>query len=408
MPASARSITGAAGGAAPARIALFDYGFRPFFLLAPAYGAASLLAWVGIFSGALRLPVSWPEALWHGHEMIYGFAAAGLAGFLLTAVPNWTDATPLRGGRLAVLVLLWAAGRIAMWLCAAFPAPAVAVIDLAFLPCLAAGVGHALIGQMAKTGFRNIVFLGLLTLLWLGNVLVHLDVLGILPGVGITGLHLGVDVLLTAIVLVGGRIIPAFTTNALRQAGVSRKPRSISVLDALAIATMLALLAADALAGSAQIIAGAASLAAMVTAVRLALWRPLATRHSPLLWVLHLGYGWLVAGLALKGASGFTGLPPSAALHALTAGAIATMLLAVMSRASLGHTGRPLIAPPAAVIAYASITTAALLRVAAPLVANGNLALLTASGILWAAAMALFAAVYAPILIRPRIDGKPG
>ncbi len=391
-------------------VPLLAYGFRPFFLLAGAYGALAILAWVCILSGELRLPASWPLPLWHGHEMVFGFAVAGITGFLLTAVPSWTGAAPVRGATLLFLVLLWVAGRLAFWGSAALPAPFVAAVDLAFLPCLAGVLGRSLIAQISVSGFRNAVFLVLLAALWTGNLLTHLDGLGIVPGAALPGLHLGIDVLLLAITIVGGRIVPNFTANVLRKTGVSPLPRSVPALDAAAILSMAAILVLDLLFGSGPISAAAAIFAACTNGLRLWLWRPLATIRAPLLWVLHLGYAWLVLGLALKGIAGFadTAVPPSAALHALTAGAIGTMLLAVMSRVALGHTGRPLIAPRLVVAAYGVLTLAAALRVAAPLAMDATSALFFASGILWATAMALFTAVYAPMLLRPRPDGNPG
>lgn len=406
----ATRMAGGALAGAHRSFALFEYGFRPFFLLAGAYGAAGLLAWIGLFSGAFALPLAWPEMLWHGHEMVFGFAAAGMGGFMLTAVPNWTGAAPLRGSRLAVLTLLWLAGRVAMWGCAALPGPLVALLDLAFLPALAVSVGGSLVAQIPVSGYRNAVFLVLLTLLWLGDLLTQLDALGAWPGAALPGLHLGIDVLLLAITMVGGRIIPTFTANALRLAGGgSALPRSYRPLDAASIIGMVAYLLADTLIGGGPVLGAIALFAVVANGARLALWQPLATWRNPLLWVLHLGYGWLVLGLALSGVANLApaALPPTTALHALTAGAIGTMLLAVMSRAALGHTGRPLAAPPAVVSAYAAISIAAALRVIAPLTA-ASLPLLIAAGLIWALGMALFTAAFAPILLRPRADGKPG
>ncbi len=397
------------GRAAPAleRIALFDYGFRPFFLAAGAYGALSILAWVCTYWGALALPIEWPGVLWHGHEMVFGFAAAGLAGFMLTAVPNWTGERAERGAMLLALSLVWLAGRVVLWVSAVVPAPAVALIDLAFIPSLGAVVGRGLLAGLAKTGPRNLIFLALLALFWSGDLLTHLDALGICPGIALTGLHLGIDVLLLAITIVGGRIIPAFTANALRKAGSVRLPRAAAPLDAAAILSMAVFLVVDVALGSGRVLGAVALLAAALNGVRLALWRPLSTLRDPLLAVLHLGYGWLVLGLLLSAAAGLSEgeiLAPTAALHALTAGAIGTMLLAVMSRAALGHTGRPLVASPPTVAAYALLSLGAALRIVAPLLGSSGTAALAAAGALWALAMILFTAVHAPILTRARAD----
>ena len=397
--------------ASPRRgLALFDYGFRPFFLLAGLWGAASLLLWLGFWFGWLELAGPWQGVLWHGHEMIFGFAIAGVTGFMLTAVPGWTGTRPLTGAPLAALALLWLAGRIALLASAALPPLAVAVLDLAFLPALALPTGLALIAGVKRTGsWRNMMFLALLSSLWIGNLLTHLQVLGWTADTGGTGLRLGLDTLLVMITVVGGRIVPAFTRNALRRPGSDPDIRSLPALDALAIAAMVALLLSEAALGPGPVTGAVAFLAAAAGAVRLALWRPWATRRIPLLWVLHFGYGWLVIGLLLKALADGAGLlPPTAALHALTAGAVGTMLLAVMSRASLGHTGRPLTAGRPTVAAYLLLTAAALLRVLAPLLPDHYMALLAAAGIAWAAAFALFSIVYAPILLLPRADGRPG
>jgi uncharacterized protein involved in response to NO len=391
--------------------ALFDYGFRPFFLLAGLWGAAALLLWLAFWFGRLEPAGPWQGVLWHAHEMIFGFAIAGVAGFLLTAVPGWTATEPLRGAPLAALALLWLAGRATLLASAALPPLAVAIVDLAFLPALALPTALALVAGLKRTGSaRNFMFLVLLGALETGNLLTHLDALGWTAATAEIGLRLGLDTLLLMITLVGGRILPAFTRTALRQAGIAAEIRSDARLDALAIAGMAALLLGDLVLGPGLLTGVLAFLAGAAGAVRLYFWRPFAAaRGRPLLWVLHLGYGWLVVGLLMKGLADATGLlPATAALHALTVGAVGTMLMGVMSRASLGHTGRPLVAPRAVAAAYVLLTVAALLRVAAPLLPDNYNALLAAAGCAWALAFALFSVIYLPILTGPRVDGTPG
>lgn len=384
------------------RFALFEYGFRPFFLLVGAYGVASIAAWVPMWFGHAALPLGWPPMLWHAHEMIFGFAMAGIAGFVLTAVPNWTGSPPVRGGYLVFLAALWLAGRAAMWASAALPLSVVAAVDLAFVPALAAPAARALSIPGAR---KNLPILVLLMLFLVGNALTHAEVLGLLPDVARSGLTLGLGMVLIMITLIGGRIIPAFTTNALRQRGATRLPRKLAVLDALAIASVAATVVAW-LFGAAAV---PAFIAAALNAVRLLLWRPWATFFAPILWILHLGYAWLIAGLVLLGLAGVAdAVPQAAAIHALAAGAVATMLLAVMSRAALGHTGRPLVVHPATTAAYVLISLATLLRVCAALVPEINAAALGAAGAAWVVGFALFVAVYAPILALPRLDGRPG
>ncbi|MBI3515388.1 MAG: NnrS family protein [Proteobacteria bacterium] len=389
----------------PPRVALFEFGFRPFFLLASLYAALAVPTWLLVMTGVVVLPTNLSAMQWHGHEMVFGFALAGITGFYLTAVPNWTGAPPVRGGRLMILVALWLAGRAAMWNSAALPASVVAAAELALLPVLAAFVLPALVAAKRP---RNLIFLVIPLALETAILLVHLEPLGWADDSAWTGLQLGIDLALLLITVIGGRIVPTFTANALRARGEIRLPRTPPLLDRLAILSMLAMLIAD-LTERAPWIGIAALAAALLNAVRLSGWCTPRTLDSPLLWVLHLGYGWLVAGLALKAAAGLTDLvPATAALHALTVGAVGTMMMAVMSRAALGHTGRPLVAHPVVVAAYGLVSLAALLRIAAAVSPSLYLALVETSGALWTLAFVLFLSIYAPILVRPRIDGNPG
>jgi uncharacterized protein involved in response to NO len=384
------------------RCALFAYGFRPFFLLVGIYGVLSVGAWILMWYGRLELPVAWPPTIWHAHEMIFGFAMAGIAGFILTAVPDWTRSPPVRGGYLVFLVALWLAGRAVMWASAALPLGAVAAVDLAFVPALAAPAARALLKPGAR---RNLPIFGLLMLFVAANALTHAEALGLPPDAARTGSTLGLGVVLVTITLIGGRIIPAFTTNALRRRGATRLPRKLPVLDALSVASVMVAVVAwlfDAAAVPAFI-------AAALNAARLLLWRPWATLFSPILWVLHLGYAWLVAGLVLTGLAGvLDGVPPAAPIHAFAVGAVATMLLAVMSRAALGHTGRPLVAHPATTAAYVLVSLAAVLRICAALAPETHAAALGVAGAAWVVAFALFVTVYGPVLVSPRVDGRPG
>jgi uncharacterized protein involved in response to NO len=392
------------------RVALFEYGFRPFFLAAGLYAALSLFAWLAIWFGFADWYGPWAGPRWHAHEMIFGFALAGVAGFMLTAIPGWTGTSARRGVPLAMLVLLWLAGRAAMWASAAVPAPLVAALDLAFLPGLALAVAGPLIGKArAARSPRNLVFLVFIAVLWTADLFMQLDPLGVTANAGAIGERLGRDCLLLMIGLVGGRIIPAFTRNTLKAEGQEAAPRSFLALDAVALGGLALMLLADVAFGEGAISGVLAAIAALANGCRLAFWQPLRTRAQPMLWVLHLGYAWLVAGLALKAASDLGGwVPDMAAMHALAVGAIGTMLVAVMSRAGLGHTGRRIVASPATVAAYVLISVAAVLRVLATFLLDLYGPLVAASGLLWCLAFALFAAVYLPVLVSPRADGRPG
>lgn len=382
-------------------------GFRPFFLLAGAYGAASVLLWIAMLTGAGAPPAALPPMLWHAHEMLYGVIAAALAGFLLTAMANWTGTAPLAGVGLATLVGLWLAGRIAVWLPPSVPYVAVAIVDVAFLPVLA---GYAARVLLAAGNRRNLVLVAVIGGFAAGNLLVHLDAWGLAPGWGRIGLVLGVDAIALMLAIIGGRIVPAFTSNALAARGEPHAMPAMPWLTRLGPASVALLLVADLAAPGTPLVAAAGLAAAALNAARLARWRGGRSLGDPLLWVLHLGFLWLAAGLALKGLAALSpALPESAALHAIGIGAAGTMILAVMTRATLGHTGRPLVAPRGIALAYLAVSGAAVLRIAATLPTGlPILALLHGAAGLWAFAFALFTAVAAPMLLRPRADRRPG
>jgi uncharacterized protein involved in response to NO len=383
---------------------LFAHGFRPFFLLAGLYGALAVPLWLGLYTGWLGLQPALAPLLWHGHEMLFGFATAVLAGFLLTATPAWSGLPPVAGAPLAGLVLVWLAGRAAICFGGGLPAAAV-IVDLAFLPALALAIAP----HLQAAARRNLVFLPLLGGLLLANLAVDLDGTGLLPGIATMALRAALDLFVLIIALIGGRIVPSFTANALKTRGEAVALRSFSWLDRLALGALIAMLLAD-LATLPRATGALALVAALLNALRMWGWRARRTLGEPLLWVLHLGYAWLAVGLAWKGLVDLTGfLPGSEALHGLAIGAIGTMTIGVMSRASLGHTGRPLVAPRPAGLAYLLISGAALARLAAPLLAADlYLAALLISASLWSAAWLLFLAAFAGVLIRPRIDGQPG
>ncbi len=392
--------------APPRRFALFEAGFRVFFLLAPLYATFAVLEWILVYTGRIEIPVTVSPTLWHAHEMIFGFAAAGVTGFFLTAVPNWTGVPYVRGGPLIGLGVLWLAGRLAMNLPGLVPPPLAAAVDLAFLPVLAALVMPPL---LRGGGGRNGVLLVVLAVLWSADLAMQAEFVGLAADTAARGARAGIDVLALLITVIGGRIVPAFTTSALKLRGISPLPRSFPFLDRLTITVMAAFLVVEAAMGAGKIVGLVALAAGLLQAARLYFWRGLATRRVPILWVLHLGYGWLVLGLLLKGAAALSdAIPETAALHALTAGAIGTMLLAVMSRAALGHTGRRIATHPAIVAAYVLISLAAVLRIAAPFAPALLGHLVACSAIAWSLGFALFAVIYAPMLVCPRIDGQPG
>jgi uncharacterized protein involved in response to NO len=384
--------------------AVFSAAFRPFFLAAALWSAVAVPAWLLSFSGGAALPGALAPFIWHGHEMVYGFGFAAVAGFLLTAIPNWTGRLPLRGARLAALAGLWLAGRIALLLSTPLGPHAAAAIDLAFPAALTAVVARELI---AGRNWRNLPMLAALALLLCGSLLVHLQAIGV-AYTALLGNRVGIATLLMLIALVGGRIVPSFTRNWLaKHRPGGPMPAPAGPLDIAALAVTLAALASWVASPGGPVAQWLTLAAALALGLRLSRWRGLATLGEPLLFVLHAGYGWLVAGLALLGLSGLVPLVPhSAALHALTVGAIGTMTLAVMTRATLGHSARPLSADRATVLVYLLVTLAALLRIAAPMAGGAYLALTWAAAVAWSGAFLLFAVSYRNLLI-PRQTAQP-
>ena len=399
-------MTDQASGRASARNREFPvlaYGFRPFFLLAALFAALAIPLWLAAYMGAVALPTPLPATLWHGHEMLFGYGTAVLAGFLLTATPGWSGRPPVKGAALAALVLIWLAGRVASSAGGAIPGIA-AAIDLAFLPALAVAIAPAL--QAAPR--RNLVFLPVLGVLVLANLAVQLDALDLLPGAGPTALRAALDLFVLLIALVGGRIVPAFTKSALATRGEADRVRPFSARDKFAIGSIVTLLLAD-LVGLTQVTGVVALGAALLNGWRLQGWGGSRTLRQPILWVLHLGYAWLAIGLAWRGLVDLTGfVPPADGLHGLAIGAVGTMTLAVMSRATLGHTGRPLHAPRLIVASYLLVSAAAIVRLVAALAPALALPLLVLSGASWSLAFLAFAIRLGPALMRPRADGHPG
>ena len=375
--------------------ALFDRGFRPFFLLAGLWAPTALLLWLAMLAGILEPPTAMDPLTWHVHEMLFGFVAAAIAGFLLTAVPGWTGRPPLRGLPLAALATLWLAGRLAVALSAWIGAAAAAAVDIAFLAGLAAYCAREIaIGR----SWRNLAVIALLALLIAANALFHL-------GETETAERAAIATMVTLVALIGGRVVPEFTRNWLARRGAEKLPAQRDRFDSAAMAATVAAAIAWTVVGDRPLVGALLALAAVALAARLARWRGLATTAEPLLWVLHLGYLWLPVGLALLAVSVLApAVPENVALHALTAGAMATMILAMMTRATLGHTGRPLAASRATAAIYLSVTAAAAARLASGLADDAGPVLLHASAAAWVAAFALFVLVYGPMLLRRRLD----
>ena len=390
------------------RFVPFGLGFRPFFLLAGLDALWNMSLWLVIYFHPRWWPATAIPALyWHAHEMLFGFVAAAIAGFLLTAVPGWTGEKSYAGWRLGVLVAIWVAGRIAMVPLVSCPTFAVVLIDLAFFPALVLVLSPPLIRARKM---RNMPFVVLLTLLFAANCLFHLGGLSTVAGHEMTSLVATIDIIQILIVVVGGRIIPAFTRSGFSRHGIAVEIAVSSSLEALAIGTILLVLVVDLVAPQSVLNGVVALAAAAIQGARLLQWKGHRALRDPLIWVLHLGYAWLVIGLALKGLWLVAAVPFAEKwLHALTVGAFATMILAVMTRASLGHTGRSLIATAPIAAAYLLISLAAVIRVFGPAFAPSAYdTVVLAAGACWICAFTIFLLVYTPVLMRARIDGKPG
>ena len=378
----------------------FALGFRPFFLAAGVYAVLMMALWLLVLRGNLD-PGNLSPLVWHGHEMLFGFAVAVIAGFLLTAAQNWTGIRTPSGPPLIALFVLWLAGRLA-FVVPALPPVWIAAIDLAFLPVLAL----ALAWPIMKAGqLHNYPFPIMLLVLAAANVLVHLETLGWRIDSARIGLHLAVYVIVVMITVMGGRVIPSFTDNKLRTR--ARKWKAIEIL--VPVFTISALVAAL-VAPVSPVTASLAAAAASVHFMRLGGWYTAKYWAVPLLWILHLGYGWIPLGFALLALSAAgVGEVTGSALHAFTAGGIGVLTLGMMARVSLGHSGRMLEPAPLMTWAFVAVNLAALVRVAVPLLAPSFYATgMVVSGLLWMAGFGLFTAIYAPILLRPRVDGKPG
>jgi uncharacterized protein involved in response to NO len=387
------------------QFALFAYGFRPFFLSAIAFAFVAIATWLVMRSaGVMPLP-KLPPQLWHGHEMLFGFIGAAVAGFLLTAVPSWTGARGFAGWPLVTLTLIWLSGRIAFALASQLPSWAVAVAELSFLPALAIMVAIPLL----RARNRNTPLLLVLGALWFVDATFVCAMTIGEPQLAAKMIRVGLDIVLLLITVIGGRIIPSFTASALRRRGIDAPARSYPAIEVTVIASMIALVAIDAIAPEHWAATFVAAIAATLHFARLSGWRGRLTLREPIVWVLHLAYLWMPIGLALKAIFLATGAGWAAGwVHALGVGAASMMIVAVITRASLGHTGRPLIVSKSVAIAYGVLSAAALVRVLAAAVPNYYEWSLKVAGSLWTLAFVILLAAYAPILLRRRADGRDG
>ena len=376
--------------------AVLDYAFRPMFLAAGSWAVIALALWLAMFFGYVQLPTRFDPLAWHVHEMLFGFVMAAVAGFLLTAIPNWTGRLPVRGYPLATLAGLWLLGRLACLISADLPAWLAVLADLAFPASLLAVAAREII---AGRNWRNLPITAPLALFIAADLLMHLESLGVSVPTGL-GWRLAVAAPILLISVIGGRIIPSFTRNWRVKRKSPRLPSPHHLLDSAAVGLLAAALLLWAALPNHPVTGVLLIAAALLNAVRLSRWVGLASWPEPLLFILHVGYGWVTVGTALLGLAIFNiGVPVASAIHALTAGAIGVMILAVMPRVTLGHTGRELTAGRTTVAVFILINAAALARICASWHTEFMTMLLLIAGACWIAAFGLFEIVYGPMLL---------
>jgi uncharacterized protein involved in response to NO len=382
----------------PGGFALFALGFRPFYLLAALFSALAVLAWLAVLRGLTWQGFLSPLA-WHQHEMTYGFALGVVAGFLLTAGRVWTGLRTPEGLGLALLAAHWILARILMF---TGPALAAGLVDGSFPFVLAAVLARVIV---ASRNWRNLFVVGLLALLGIANLGFHLEHARVLDVPADLPLRAALFLVLFLVVVMAGRVIPGFTANALPKAGVRRRPR----LDQAALGCTALAFAGAAFAGAAWWVASAATLAAVLHVLRQWGWRSFATHARPILWILHLSHAWIAVGCGLLALNALGWVAQPVALHALGVGALGGMVIGMITRTALGHTGRALAVGRLEIAAYLMVHGAALARVLAGLLPElGYAGLVAAAAWLWAGAFVLYFALYLPRLLRPRVDGRPG
>jgi len=378
-------------------IALLSYGFRPFFLGAALWACIAMVLWIGLLSGSWSFAIGYGVVAWHAHEFLFGYIAAVMTGFLLTAIPNWTGRLPLQGMPLLALFLLWLAGRAAMLQTDWIGTGTAASIDCVYLITVTAVISREIV---AGSNWRNLRVVVLVALTAIANIAFQAEML--IFAAPNYGLRLGVAAIVALIMVVGGRVTPSFTSNWLTRQGSQTRPAAFSQFDigsiALGAVALIAWTAAPDWSGTAALL----FVMAVAQAARLSRWTGARTWREPILFVLHLGYAFVPLGALVLSISIMWPriVPTSGALHAWTTGAMGLMTLAIMTRASLGHTGRDMSTTPTTVAIYGAMLVAALARMAAPLLPAFYYQMLLIAGGAWFLAFALFVVAYGPLLMR--------
>jgi len=378
---------------------LLRLGFRPFYLGAATFGALAIPFWLALFLGQVEVDLAVAPLLWHAHEMLFGFAVAVIVGFLLTAGKAWTGQATPRGAFLGALASLWLAARIAA---VTGPYALYAALDLLLLPVVTAVLVDVLVRARSH---RNLPLAGILLLLSLANLSFHLAVIGAIATPPMHALHAALALIVMIECVITGRVIPAFTNNVTPGLKLAARP----ALERATLAVTALALLAWVVAVPAGLTAIFFGLAAAVHLRRQGSWRPWVTRGRPILWILHAAYLWLPVGFALLALAQFGWISASAGVHALAVGTTAGLIIGMVTRTARGHTGRPLQASKAEVLAYLLVLAAAVLRVVLPLLApQWFVQSLVAAALAWSAAFAIYLVIYTPWLVTTRLDGKDG
>lgn len=389
----------------PDQPAFLNLGFRPFFTAAALFAVLSMLVWMGVTAFGWQTDfTALPVITWHAHEMIYGYALAVIAGFLLTAVRNWTGVRTLHGTPLLLLLLLWLTGRLLLLMGTAVPLLLIALVDSLFMLWL---IGALLVPVIKVRQWKQMGIVSKLLLLLLSNGVFYAGVLGMIEDGIRIGLYSGVYLVIALIFVMGRRVMPMFIANGV---GYPVQLKNRTWLDMASLVLFLVFWIADIARPDTLPVALLAVTLAGLHAIRLAGWYTPGIWNKPLLWVLYVGYGWLVAGFALKAAVFFFGISPFLPLHAFTYGGIGMITLGMMSRVTLGHTGRNVFEPPTALFwVFTAMLTGTAFRVLLPLFDPGRYPVwIGISQTLWITAFTAFLVIYLPMLTRPRVDGQPG
>ncbi len=388
------------------KFSIFSYGFRPFFLAASIAAILPLIPWTLYLLDMFEPTISLKT--WHAHEMLFGFVAAGISGFLLTAIPSWTNTPPLTGTGLKYFVYFWLAGRIAFWLFLVFEHPIfgyLLFLDLLLPIAQTMRITKIFIKTKSK---RNFIFIAIMAALAVANILVILELNNITSNTAMIGAIFAPNIIMITIGVIGGRVTPNFTRSYLKQRNIKAEIRTFPLIEKLALGLLIFNAIIDLIIPHSTISYTIAICAAIAHLIRFSQWQSIKTLGNPMVWVLHLGYLWLIIALFFKGTESWLELPYNLYLHSFTIGAVGIYLLGIMSRAALGHTGRKLIAYRRITIAYLLLLAAAIIRTATPFYTEFFTLGMVSTTILWVIAFGLYLWVYLPILTSPRIDGRAG